>query len=395
MTPTYTPASLALSLVGDVRSLGLVSQLDAPLKSFSKRLMTCIRSIDDAVVVEEFRGHEFLSLISRLNQEVAPYLLQQELPFEGTRSLHVWVIDQAQLLTHEQQAIIFRLIELFPALPFRVIWLSNQPLQAWREHGRTECIFLDLDAVESGPMDLGEPLETAAPLFAEPEPALQATTEPAHHDLTWPAPGWSPRVKITAAALGVAIVGGLAWMSSSTPPAQDKTQAGPVAAPSAASEAPAPAASAAPSPAAAAPAEPTMASAPASTAAPSASPAAKPTPEPTAKTKANPQPSAALPEVALAGGKWLKALPADTFVVEHGNWGTLEQAQKLKSKYKELGTARIIAMRKSPGADEWQFIVVTGPFRSEVRAKTYISRLDWKANTRMRATDKLKAQIAP
>ena len=383
MTPTYTPASLALSLVGDVRSLGLVSQLDAPLKSFSKRLMTCIRSIDDAVVVEEFRGHEFLSLISRLNQEVAPYLLQQELPFEGTRSLHVWVIDQAQLLTHEQQSIIFRLIELFPALPFRVVWLSNQPLQAWREHGRTECIFLDLDAVDPGPMDLGEPLEAAAPLFAEPEPAVPAAVEPASQDLTWPAPGLSPRVKITAAAVGVAIVGGLAWMASSTstvqPPAPALSQASP-AVPAAAAESSAP-------------------SAPTQTAEPAAAPAVKPTPEPVAKSKVttSPQTSAStnVPEIALSGGKWLKALPADTFVVEHGNWGTLEQAQKLKAKYKELGTARIIAMRKSAGADEWQFMVVTGPFRSEVRAKTYMSRLDWKANTRMRATDKLKGQIAP
>jgi glucose/arabinose dehydrogenase len=132
---------------------------------------------------------------------------------------------------------------------------------------------------------------------------------------------------------------------------------------------------------------------------PSAAPTSKPAPEAAPKSKSVPPPqpstSAALPDVALSGGKWLKALPADTWVVEHGNWGTLEQAQKLKAKYKELGTARIIAMRKSPGADEWQFIVVTGPFRSEVRAKTYISRLDWKANTRIRDTDKLKAQIAP
>jgi len=82
-------------------------------------------------------------------------------------------------------------------------------------------------------------------------------------------------------------------------------------------------------------------------------------------------------------------------VVEHSSWGTLDQAQKLKAKHKELGTARIIAMRKSPSTDEWQFNVITGPFRSEDRAKSYVSRLEWKSSTRIRATDKLKTQIAP
>jgi hypothetical protein len=100
-----------------------------------------------------------------------------------------------------------------------------------------------------------------------------------------------------------------------------------------------------------------------------------------------------LPEAAQSGGRWLKALPADTFVVEHGSAGSFEQAQKLKAKHKELANARIVATRKSPGADEWQFTVVTGPFRSEDRAKSYVSRLDWKPSTRIRDADKLKGQV--
>jgi hypothetical protein len=215
MTPTYSPASLALSLVGDVRSLGLVSHQDAPLKNFSKRLLACIRSIDDAVEIEEFRGHEFLGLISRLNQEVAPYLLQQELPFTGTKYLHIWVIDQAHLLSTEQQSIIFRLIELFPGLPFRVIWLSNQALQTWKNHAKTECIFLDLDAVDPGPIDLGEPTLVAEPV--EPaEPNEEAPTAPPAHALTWPAMSLSKNAKVGAATLGLAVLGALAWMGAST-----------------------------------------------------------------------------------------------------------------------------------------------------------------------------------
>jgi hypothetical protein len=376
MTPTYSPASLALSLVGDIRSLGLVSHQDAPLKNFSKRILTCIRSIDDAVEIEEFRGHQFLNLISRLNQEVAPYLLQQELPFSNSEPLHIWVIDQAHLLSTEQQSIIFRLIELFPGLPFRVIWLSNQPLQSWKQHSQTECIFLDLDAVDSGPMHWEDPT-----LVAEPNDALLAG-EPSPdaspgNALKWPGPKLSQQLKVGAVGLGVLLLAGLAWMGSSspTPPAVVTAASEPaVAAPAMpVSEAPAPAVPPAPAPIAA-----------------TSEPSAKPSPAEALDKSSN----KALPEVARTGARWLKALPADTLVVEHGTFKSVEQAQKLKAKHKELVNARIVATRKSSGADEWQFTVVTGPFRSEERAKSYVSRLDWRASTRIRSTDKLKPLVA-
>ena len=391
MTPTYSPASLALSLVGEVRSLGLVSHLDGPLKNFSKRLLTCIRSIDDDVEVEEFRGHEFLGLISRLNQEVAPYLLQQELPFTSSRYLHIWVIDQAHLLSTEQQSIIFRLIELFPGLPFRVIWLSNQPLETWKNHAKTECIFLDLDAVDPGPIDLGEPTLVAEP--AEP-PDLTNTAvseTSASTVLKWPAAGLSKNMKIGASTLGLAILGGLTWIGASTSQPTTTTQAT-----VAASEPTAPATAPVATPAAEAASSPAAAAQSAVAAAAPENKPAKPAAASASKSKAKPveAPNKALPEVAQTGGRWLKALPADTFVVEHGSFGTLDQAQKLKGKHKELSNARIVAARKSPSADEWQFTVITGPFRSEDRAKSYVSRLDWRASTRIRSTDKLKPLLA-
>ena len=152
MSPVHSPADLARNLVGDVRSLGLVSQNAATLKDFSGQVLESVRAIDGAVAVDEYSGHEFLSLISRLNQEIAPFLqkqvLEQAQPAVSLGPIHIWVINQADRLSTEQQSIIFRLIELFPALPFRVIWLSSQPLQAWQGHARTACVFLDLDAVE-------------------------------------------------------------------------------------------------------------------------------------------------------------------------------------------------------------------------------------------------------
>ena len=393
MTSLYAPAILAHSLLGNVRSLGVVSQDEAALKRYAAELQTCLRGLDDGMVIEEYSGDAFLNLISRLNQEVAPYLLQQGVPESGPSSLRVWVIHQAHLLTAEQQSIIFRLIELFPALPFRAIWLSHQALQAWKEHANTECIFLDLDATAPSDMAAFESLPLPDSLgMTVPESAEMTASRDEPTTFEWPASKLSRNVKISAGVLSAGVLGALLWASygtSSTPMTQVNTP------PSAALETSTPTQSI-PGPTTAA-----------STVQPSEAAVIKAPDTPAVKVQAAPtlpKPSAvqsvsssgkALPEVAQAGGRWLKALPANSLVVEHSSWGTLDQAQKLKAKHKELGTARIIAMRKSPSTDEWQFNVITGPFRSEDRAKSYVSRLEWKSSTRIRATDKLKTQIAP
>ena len=383
MTSLYAPAALARALLENVRSLGVVSQDDSALKRYVADLQTCLRDMDEGVVIEEYSGDAFLSLISRLNQEVAPYLRQQEVPDAGQSSLRVWVIHQAHLLTTEQQSIIFRLIELFPALPFRAIWLSDQALQAWKEHANTECIFLDLDEVDtskmtaSGSLAHPDPLSMTAPEMAEITAAQTESTS-----FEWLASKLSPGLKIGAGLLSAGLLGALIWSNSGT---SSPTVASASAPSTQTIPAPTTSASAAqPSEAAAikaheTPVPPT----------PTAEAASKP--PPAQATHAN---GKALPDVAQAGARWLKALPADTYVVEHGNFGKLEQAQKLKSKHKELTNARIVAVRKSSASDEWQFAVITGPFRSEDRAKSYVSRLEWKSSTRTRATDKLKPQIA-
>ena len=371
MSPVHSPADLARNLVGDVRSLGLVSQNAATLKDFSGQVLESVRAIDGAVAVDEYSGHEFLSLISRLNQEIAPFLqkqvLEQAQPAVSLGPIHIWVINQADRLSTEQQSIIFRLIELFPALPFRVIWLSSQPLQAWQGHARTECVFLDLDAVEpphhSGAMGPSDPLDMATPGRREAAALDPSGIAP------WPASTDRQTLKIAIGAAAAVVLAAGAWLSAAT---SSSSSSG-----ASTSAAPAPALTSA-----AASLAPTPVAEPEPTAKPAVAPATAPTP-PAAARKA-------LPEVARTGARWLKALPANTLVVEHGTFNNLEQIQKFQAKHKALGTARIIAMRKTPHADDWQFALVSGPFRSEDRAKTYVSRLDWRASTRIRDTDKLK-----
>jgi hypothetical protein len=361
MNPAHLPIDLANALVSDVRSLSLVSQTEAVLQDFSRRVLESVRAIHAAVQVDEYSGHGFLDLISRLNQEVAPHLQQQATPPEKPGPIHIWIIDQADKLSAEQQSIIFRLIELFPVLPFRVVWLSKQPLQAWKTHTQTSSVCLDLDAADlllGKATDIPDPLDQ---LFAAPREIPEATTNRI-----------SPKTTIAAALVGAAILGAVAWMSAS-------------------SDASAPALTQA----AASETVPASAATPATVLASAANPAQENTPkvnEPPPATIA--QAPEALPEIARTGARWFKTLPADSHVIEHGTFNSLEQAQKLKARHQELSAARIIAVRKMPQADDWQFAVVTGPFRSEDRARTYVSRLNWRASTRIRATDKLKPLVA-
>lgn len=413
MTLFDSPIDLAQDLMEDVRSLGLVSQDATTLKAFSHRVLASAKTLDAQVQIDKYNGNEFLNLISRLNQAVAPYLEQQAKPTDKLGPIHIWVIDEAERLSAEQQSIIFRLIELFPALPFRVIWLSNRPLQAWEDHANSESLLLDLDATPLQGAAVDEPNMTPDPLddaLTETRDMPQAASAAMH----WPAYGTGQNMKVAAGLAGAVVLAALAWWSTSTSaPSAPDTRAPEQAAASAASEsAAAPAAQAsaavasAPLAAAVAASEAAALAAPASPAA-TAPEVAKEVAKPEAPPKASAAPQSApapmaapaavrkaLPEVARTGARWLKALPADTLVVEHGTFSSAEQAQKLKAKYKELGTARIIAVRKAPNADEWQYSVVTGPFRSEDRAKTYVSRLDWKSSTRIRATDKLKPLVA-
>ena len=218
MSPVHSPADLARSLVGDVRSLGLVSQHAATLKDFSGQVLERVRAIDGAVAVDEYSGHEFLSLISRLNQEIAPFLqkqvLEQAQPAVSLGPIHIWVINQADRLSTEQQSIIFRLIELFPALPFRVIWLSSQPLQAWQGHARTECVFLDLDAVEpphhSGAMGPSDPLDMATAGHRDAVALDPSVIAP------WPANTDHKTLKMAIGAAAAVVLAAGAWLSAAT-----------------------------------------------------------------------------------------------------------------------------------------------------------------------------------
>ena len=71
-------------------------------------------------------------------------------------------------------------------------------------------------------------------------------------------------------------------------------------------------------------------------------------------------------------------MPADTFVVNHGVFAGTRDALRLINSESWLNQARVLPIYKA-SKDQAEFMVVTGPFRSEERAKGFMVRLGIKA----------------
>jgi len=212
------------------------------------------------------------------------------------------------------------------------------------------------------------PPRKAPPARAEkPEPA-PATPAPATTPAAEPAPSASPAADAASAA-------------ASSPAAPAATTTGTSAATPAATSATNTPANTATPPAATPPA----ANSAAGTTAATTAPAAVAKPEVAVKEA---EIVTELPDIAVKGQKWLSELPKDSFVVLHGTFTTAGAAQKLIRDQAWLNQARVIPFFKSP-KDPAEFIVVTGPFRAEERAKAYITRLDLPASTRTESVIKL------
>ena len=89
-----------------------------------------------------------------------------------------------------------------------------------------------------------------------------------------------------------------------------------------------------------------------------------------------------MPEVAQLGLRWLNTLPKDSLLLEHGVFETAQQAQRLPRVQNELGSARVV-MLKATANEPTRFIVVTGPFRSEERARNFMARKRLPEQTRI------------
>jgi hypothetical protein len=101
-----------------------------------------------------------------------------------------------------------------------------------------------------------------------------------------------------------------------------------------------------------------------------------------------------LPEAAVQGRLWLKGLPADTYVLEHGTYASLKQARSAMKGKDWLVNARVVPVF-ADGKDEAEFAVLTGPFRSKERANTTIGRLNLSAKVKVVSTANAFKQASP
>ena len=81
-----------------------------------------------------------------------------------------------------------------------------------------------------------------------------------------------------------------------------------------------------------------------------------------------------LPEGAVQGRLWLKGLPEDSYVLQHGTFVSLKQARAAMKDKEWLVNARVVPVF-TEGKDEAEFALVTGPFRTKDRAQNTIAKL--------------------
>jgi hypothetical protein len=101
-----------------------------------------------------------------------------------------------------------------------------------------------------------------------------------------------------------------------------------------------------------------------------------------------------LPETAVQGRLWLKGLPEDSYVLQHGTFATVKQAKAAMNGKDWLANARVIPVF-SDGKDEAEFALVTGPFRTKDRAQNTLARLKLSNSVSLESSAGLYKQALP
>ena len=138
-----------------------------------------------------------------------------------------------------------------------------------------------------------------------------------------------------------------------------------------------------------------VAIAPAAVTAPPAPAVAEPAPAPKELPPSKPEKVITeLPETAVQGRLWLKGLPEDSYVLQHGTFATVKQAKAAMNGKDWLANARVIPVF-SDGKDEAEFALVTGPFRTKDRAQNTLARLKLSNSVSLESSAGLYKQALP
>lgn len=98
-----------------------------------------------------------------------------------------------------------------------------------------------------------------------------------------------------------------------------------------------------------------------------------------------------LPEAAVQGRLWLKGLPEDSYVLQHGSYASLKQARAAMKDKEWLVNARVVPVF-TEGQDEAEFALITGPFRTKDRAQNTVLRLKLSGSVSVQPSSRMYKQ---
>ena len=101
-----------------------------------------------------------------------------------------------------------------------------------------------------------------------------------------------------------------------------------------------------------------------------------------------------VPDPAAEAQAWLRAMPPQNFVIQHGAMASYEKAQQMIKSYASLREARIVAAYR-PGEKLAYFVVVSGPYEAAGKAYERFARKDLPNTSWVRTAQSLQVQLEP
>lgn len=101
-----------------------------------------------------------------------------------------------------------------------------------------------------------------------------------------------------------------------------------------------------------------------------------------------------VPDPAAEAQAWLREMPPQSFVIQHGTMPTYEKAQQMLKSYASLRDARIVAAYR-PGEKLAYFVVLSGPYERAGKAYERFGRKDLPNTSWVRTAQSLQQQLEP
>ena len=101
-----------------------------------------------------------------------------------------------------------------------------------------------------------------------------------------------------------------------------------------------------------------------------------------------------VPDPAAQAQAWLRAMPPQNFVIQHGAMASYEKAQQMIKAYASVREAQIVAAYR-PGEKLAYFVVVSGPYETAGKAYERFARKDLPNTSWVRTAQSLQVQLEP